>query len=74
MGWEGKDFVRHLRKGTGADTTASDPRCRQRQLQGQVRAPLPTGCDLTNAAQPGRLANADELDRLGPVAAPEFVA
>jgi hypothetical protein len=73
-GMEDKDFARRLRKGTGADTTASGAT----RVAGSVNfkdkyAPhFPRVAIYT--AQPGRLADADELDRLGLVAAPEVVA
>jgi hypothetical protein len=69
-GMEDKDFARRLRKGTGADTTASGAT----RVAGSVNfkdkyAPHFPRVEI-HTAHPGRLADADELDRLGLVAAP----
>jgi hypothetical protein len=73
-GAEDKDFARRLRKGTGADTTASGAT----RVAGSVNfkdkyAPNFPRVAI-HAAHPGRLAAADALERLGLVAAPEVVA
>jgi hypothetical protein len=73
-GVEDKDFARRLRKGTGADTTASGAT----RVAGSVNFKDKYAPDFPqvaiHAAHPGRLADADALDRLGLVAAPEGVA
>jgi RepB DNA-primase from phage plasmid len=73
-GDEDKDLARRLRKGTGADTTASGAT----RVAGSMNFKdkyAPNFPRVTiHAAQLGRTATADELDRLGLVAAPEIVA
>jgi hypothetical protein len=66
---EDKDFARRLRKGTGADTTASGAT----RVAGSVNfkyAPASHGLRSIRCS----LADPDELDRHGLVAAPEVVA
>jgi hypothetical protein len=74
QGTEDKDFARRLRKGTGADTTASGAT----RVAGSINFKDKYAPDFPRVqirvAHPGRLADADELDRLGLVAAPEIVA
>ena len=73
-GAEDKDFARRLRKGTGADTTASGAT----RVAGSLNFKDKYAPDFPRvqirAAYPGRQANADELEQLGLVAAPEAVA
>lgn len=73
-GDEDKDLARRLRKGTGADTTASGAtrvagslNFKEKYAPGYPRVKI-------HAAQPDRRVTADELDGLGLVAAPEVVA
>jgi hypothetical protein len=72
-GTEDKDFARRLRKGTGADTTASGAT----RVAGSLNFKDKYAPDFPRvqirAAHPGRQANAAELERLGLVAAPEPV-
>jgi hypothetical protein len=72
-GIEDKDFARRLRKGTGADTTASGAT----RVAGSLNFKDKYAPDFPrvqiHAVYPGRQANADELERLGLVAAPEPV-
>jgi hypothetical protein len=73
-GSEDKDFARRLRKGTGADATASGAT----RIAGSVNfkdkyAPNFPRVQI-RAAHPGRLAQPEELEQLGLVAAPEVVA
>ena len=73
-GREDKDFARRLRKGTGADTTASGAT----RVAGSLNFKDKYAPDFPRvqirAAHPGRQANAAELEQLGLVAAPEPVA
>jgi hypothetical protein len=73
-GIEDKDFARRLRKGTGADTTASGAT----RVAGSLNFKDKYAPDFPrvqiSAAHPGRQANAAELEQLGLVAAPEPVA
>ena len=73
-GGEDKDLARRLRKGTGADATASGAT----RIAGSLNFKEKYAPDFPrvtiHAAQPGRTVTADELDRLGLVAAPEVVA
>ena len=73
-GSEDKDLARRLRKGTGADATASGAT----RIAGSLNFKEKYAPDFPrmtlHAAQPGRTVTADELDRLGLVAAPEVVA
>ena len=73
-GTEDKDFARRLRKGTGADPTASGAT----RIAGSLNFKQKYAPDFPrvaiHAAQPGRTVTAGELDRLGLVAAPEIAA
>jgi hypothetical protein len=71
---EDKDFARRLRKGAGADPTASGATrvAGSLNFKDKYAPPFPRVAIHTSA--PGRIATADELDRLGLVAAPEPVA
>jgi hypothetical protein len=73
-GIEDKDFARRLRKGTGADTTASGATRVAGSINFKDKYAPNFPRVAIHTAQPGRLADADELDRLGLVAAPEVVA
>jgi RepB DNA-primase from phage plasmid len=68
-----KDFARRLRKGTGADATASGAT----RVAGSLNFKDKYAPDFPrvqiHAAQPGRMTTTDELERLGLVAAPETV-
>jgi hypothetical protein len=70
-GGEDKDLARRLRKGTGADTTASGATRIAGSLNFKDKYAPHFPRVTIHAAQPGRIATADELDRLGLVAAPE---
>jgi RepB DNA-primase from phage plasmid len=73
-GAEDKDFARRLRKGTGADTTASGAT----RVAGSLNFKDKYAPDFPrveiHAAHSGRQASAGELERLGLVAKPEAVA
>src|SRR5271169_3598789 len=73
-GAEDKDFARRLRKGTGADATASGATRVAGSLNFKDKYAPDFPRVAIHAAQPGRLTTADQLDRLGLVAAPEIVA
>ncbi len=78
-GAEDKDFARRVRKGTGADATASGATRVAGSLNFKDKHdPEKTGKPgprvAVHAAQPGRVTTAAELDRLGLVAAPEPAA
>ncbi len=70
-GAEDKDFARRLRKGTGADATASGAT----RVAGSLNFKAKYAPDFPRVeieqATPGRKATAAELDQLGLVAAPE---
>src|SRR5271169_5526285 len=70
-GAEDKDFARRLRKGTGADATASGAT----RVAGSLNFKDKYAPDFPRVAieqaQPGRKTTAAELERLGLVAAPE---
>ena len=70
-GAEDKDFARRLRKGTGADATASGAT----RIAGSLNFKEKYAPDFPRVAvekaQPGRTVTAAELDQLGLVAAPE---
>ena len=69
-----KDFARRLRKGAGADPTASGATrvAGSLNFKGKYAPNFPRVAIHRGA--PGRIATADELERLGLVAAPEPVA
>src|SRR3954452_17562326 len=69
-----KDFARRLRKGTGADTTASGATRVAGSLNFKDKYAPNFPRVAIRAAQPGRLTTAAELEALGLVAAPEAVA
>ena len=69
-----KDFARQLRKGTGADPTASGATRVAGSLNFKDKYAPSFPRVAIYAAHPGRLATAGELERLGLVAAPEPVA
>ena len=69
-----KDFARRLRKGAGADPTASGATRVAGSLNFKDKYAPNFPRVAIHAAQPGRLATAAELERLGLVAAPEPVA
>ena len=73
-GAEDKDFARRLRKGTGADATASGAT----RVAGSLNFKDKYAPDFPRVAieqaQPGRKTTAAELERLGLVAAPEPMA
>jgi hypothetical protein len=69
-----KDFARRLRKGAGADPTASGATRVAGSLNFKDKYAPDFPRVAIHAAQPGRMTNADELDQLGLVAAPEPVA
>jgi hypothetical protein len=73
-GREDKDFARHLRKGTGADATASGAT----RVAGSLNFKDKYAPDFPRVgieqAQPGRKTTAAELERLGLVAAPDAPA
>jgi hypothetical protein len=76
---EDKDFARRLRKGTGADATASGATRVAGSLNFKDKYdPEKTGKPwprvMIHAAQPGLVTSAAELERLGLVAEPETVA
>jgi hypothetical protein len=73
-GGEDKDLARRLRKGTGADATASGATriAGSRNFKDKYAPDFPSV--TIYAAQPGRRVTANELDQLGLVAAPEGVA
>jgi RepB DNA-primase from phage plasmid len=71
---EDKDFARRLRKGTGADATASGATRVAGSLNFKDKYAPAFPRVAIHAAQPGRMTTTDELDRLGLVAAPEVVA
>src|SRR3954447_5238318 len=73
-GMEDKDFARRLRKGTGADATASGAT----RIAGSLNFKAKYAPDFPRvriaAAQPGRTTTTAELEQLGLVAPPEEVA
>jgi hypothetical protein len=71
---EDKDFSRRLRKGTGADTTASGATRIAGSLNFKPKYAPSFSRVRLHAAVPGLLAAVDQLERLGLVAAPESVA
>jgi hypothetical protein len=71
---EDKDFARRLRKGTGADATASGATRVAGSLNFKDKYAPAFPRVAIHAAQPGRVTTADELEGLGLVAAPETVA
>jgi hypothetical protein len=73
-GAEDKDFARRQRKGTGADTTASGATRVAGSVNFKDKYARHFPRVAIHAAHPGRLADAEEVDRLGLVAAPEVVA
>jgi hypothetical protein len=73
-GTEDKDFARRLRKGTGADTTASGATRVAGSLNFKDKYAPNFPRVAIHAARPGRQANADQLEELGLVAEPEAVA
>ena len=73
-GSEDKDFVRRLRKGAGADATASGATRVAGSLNFKAKYAPDFPRVAIRAAHPGRMTNAAELERLGLVAAPEMVA
>jgi hypothetical protein len=73
-GDEDKDLARRLRKGTGADTTASGATRVAGSLNFKDKYAPDFPRVAIHVAQPGRTVTADELDRLGLVAPPEPVA
>jgi hypothetical protein len=70
-GAEDKDFARRLRKGTGADATASGATRVAGSLNFKDKYAPDFPRVMIEQAQPGRKATAAELERLGLVAAPE---
>jgi hypothetical protein len=72
-GAEDKDFARRLRKGTGADTTASGATRVAGSLNFKDKYAPHFPLVAIHSTNPGRMADAEELDRLGLVAAPEVV-
>src|ERR1700733_3169339 len=68
-----KDFARRLRKGAGADATASGATRVAGSLNFKDKYAPAFPRVAIHAAQPGRVTTAVELDRLGLVAAPETV-
>ena len=64
-GTEDKDFARRLRKGTGADATASGATRVAGSLNFKDKYAPDFPRVAIHAAQPGRLTTAAELDRLG---------
>ena len=72
-GSEDKDFARRLRKGAGADPTASGATRVAGSLNFKDKYAPAFPRVAIHAAQPGRLTTASELERLGLVAAPEPV-
>src|ERR1700733_4734833 len=73
-GNEDKDFARRLRKGAGADPTASGATRVAGSLNFKDKYAPAFPRVAIHAAESGRLATAAELERLGLVAAPEPVA
>ena len=73
-GAEDKDFARRVRKGTGADATASGATRVAGSLNFKDKYAPTFRAWRSAQAQAGRLTSAAELDRLGLVAAPETVA
>ena len=73
-GTEDKDFARRLRKGTGADTTASGATRVAGSLNFKAKYAPNFPRVAIHAAHPGRQANVDQLEELGLVAEPEAVA
>lgn len=71
---EDKDFARRLRKGTGADATASGATRVAGSLNFKDKYAPDFPRVLIEQAQPGRKTTAAELERLGLVAAPEPMA
>ena len=69
-----KDFARRLRKGTGADPTASGATRVAGSLNFKDKYAPNFPRVAIHAAKPGRLATAAELERFGLVAKPEPVA
>jgi len=70
-GSEDKDLARRLRKGTGADATASGATRIAGSLNVKDKYAPNFPCVMIHAAQPGRRITANELDQLGLVAPPE---
>ena len=70
-GAEDKDFARRLRKGTGADATASGATRVAGSLNFKDKYAPKFPRVAIEQAQPGRKTTAAELERLGLVAAPE---
>jgi len=68
-----KDFARRLRKGAGADPTASGATRVAGSLNFKDKYAPNFPRVTIHAVQPGRLTSAEELGRLGLVAAPETV-
>ena len=72
-GAEDKDFARRVRKGAGADTTASGATRVAGSLNFKDKYAPDFPRVAIHAADPGRKATPTELERLGLVAAPEVV-
>jgi hypothetical protein len=70
-GAEDKDFGRRVRKGTGADPTASGATRVAGSFNFKDKYAPNFPCVAIHQANPGRLTSAPELERLGLVAAPE---
>ena len=68
-----KDFARRLRKGTGADATASGATRVAGSLNFKDKYAPDFPRVAIHAAKPGRMTTPNELERLGLVAAPETV-
>jgi hypothetical protein len=73
-GVEDKDFARRLRKGTGADTTASGATRVAGSLNFKAKYAPDYPRIRIHAVQPRRIAKAGELEQLGLVAKPEVAA
>jgi hypothetical protein len=73
-GAEDKDFARRLRKSTAADTTASGATRVAGSLNFKDKYAPHYPLVAIHSANPGRMADAEELDRLGLIAAPEVMA
>jgi hypothetical protein len=73
-GIEDKDFARRLKKGAGADATASGATRVAGSLNFKDKYAPAFPRVAIHAAQPGRMTTAAELERLGLVAAQETVA
>ena len=70
---EDKDFARRLRKGTGADPTASGATASPGASISRTNTRRIFRASRSARRNPGRVTNAAELERLGLVAAPETV-